>query len=305
METKNTYSKYCPNVFVAKCPESHKKGDIILLTTKYGQEHENEVHNYLGKTKDGFYLYSITRVDGYNVQERAKKKAERLEGYADNAEKRSQEAYDTRATQSELEFMRLGEPIKIGHHSEKRHRKLFEKYDNKMRKSIEESEKAKEYRSRAEYWEAKKDEINLSMPESLEYYEFRLHKAKERHQDLKDNPSKREHSYSLTHANNAVKEAKKNLGLAVRLWGSEEEIGQLNKEKEAEAIAKVSKKKGFDGLLQKYGGFFFFGSDTDQFKAKYNKLKEDGYLEDGEKVTHIKAGLYVPSKIAKDFINEL
>ncbi|MEL7225926.1 MAG: DUF3560 domain-containing protein [Cyanobacteria bacterium J06576_12] len=38
----------------------------------------------------------------------------------------------------------------MGHHSEKRHRKLFEKYDNKMRKSHEEKEKADTYRSRAE-----------------------------------------------------------------------------------------------------------------------------------------------------------
>ena len=25
----NTYAKYCPNVFVAKCTERHEKGDII------------------------------------------------------------------------------------------------------------------------------------------------------------------------------------------------------------------------------------------------------------------------------------
>ncbi len=55
----NTFRKYCPNVFVAQCTEQHQKGELIILTTKYGKEVENEVHNYLGQTKDGFFLYSI------------------------------------------------------------------------------------------------------------------------------------------------------------------------------------------------------------------------------------------------------
>ena len=36
----NTYSKFCPNVFLAKCTELHDKGEIINITAKYGQEHE-------------------------------------------------------------------------------------------------------------------------------------------------------------------------------------------------------------------------------------------------------------------------
>lgn len=34
----NTYAKYCPNVFLAKCEEQYQKGDIITVTTKYGKE---------------------------------------------------------------------------------------------------------------------------------------------------------------------------------------------------------------------------------------------------------------------------
>lgn len=227
---KNTYKKYCPNVFVAKCEQEQKKGNLIVLTTKYGKEHECEVHNYLGRTADGCYCYSITRKDGYNSQERAKAKAAKLGGYAGNADKRSSEAYDSRATKSERDFMALGEPIKVGHHSEKRHRKLFEKYDNKMRKSIEESEKADEYRRRAEYWESKADEINLSMPDSLDFYEYKLHQAKEHHQDLKQNPEKRSHSYSLTYAKKEVNDLTKKVNIAIKLWGSDEMIEQLKKE---------------------------------------------------------------------------
>ena len=303
----NTYKKYCPNVFVAKCDEKHKKGDVIELTTKYGKIHECEVHNflgYLGTKEEPRFLYSITRCDGFNAQERAKKKAEKLQGYASNAEKRSDEAYNSRASKHELDFMSLGEPIKIGHHSEKRHRKLFEKYDNKMRKSMEESEKAKEYLSRAEYWESKANDINLSMPESLEYYEIKLHQAKEKHQFYKDNPDKREHSYSLTYAKKAVNENKKNLEIAVKLWGDADEIALINKEKEEEAQAKASKKKGAEDLIKKYGGFFHFGSDKDAFEAKYQEILKAGHVEEGEKVQHVFAGLYIPVKNVDEFLKE-
>ena len=218
MEAINTYKKYCPNVYVAKCPEEHTKGDTIMITTKYGKENESIVHNLVGRDNDGNYYYSITRADGFNIQERAKKRAEQLTGYAANADKRSDDAYNSRATKAELEFMSLGEPIKVGHHSEKRHRKLFEKYDNKMRKSFEEKEKAEEYRNRAEYWKGKENEINLSMPESLEYYKFKLDEAIKNHQYLKDNPKARSHSFSLTYAKKEVNELTKKVKIAEKLW---------------------------------------------------------------------------------------
>jgi hypothetical protein len=90
-----------------------------------------------------------------------------------------------------------------------------------MRKSIEESNKADEYKRRAAYWENKANIINLSMPESLEYFEFKLEEAKKRHKYLKDNPDKRAHSYSLTYANKEVKEIENKLRLAAKLWGNE------------------------------------------------------------------------------------
>lgn len=230
METLNTYTKYCPNVFAAKCAEQQEKGNIITMTTKYGQEHEVEVYNYLGRTRDGAYGYSIVRTDGFNAQERAKNKAEKLNGYASNAVKRSNQYYE--ASNEGRDFLSLGEPIKIGHHSEKRHRALIERNWNRMGKSVEETNKAEDYQRRAEYWESKANVINLSMPESIGFYEFKLFEAKKHHQFLKDNPSERSHGMSLAYANKDVKETEKNLNLAVKLWGNEEEIEQLKKEKQ-------------------------------------------------------------------------
>ncbi|HEU0227253.1 MAG TPA: DUF3560 domain-containing protein [Arachidicoccus soli] len=217
----NTYSKYCPNVFVAKCEKQHNKGDIIIITTKYGKEIENEVHNYLGQTKDGFYLYSVTRVDGFNSQEMATRKAEKLSGYAKNAENRSMDYYKKADLSESATGIPLGQPILVGHHSESRHRKVIERADNAMRKSIEEDKKAEDYRRRAEYWESRAERINLSMPESLEYYKHKVEECRKHHKDLKDHPEKREHSLSLNYSNKATKDAETNLKMAIKLWGAD------------------------------------------------------------------------------------
>ena len=211
----NTYSKYCANVFLAKCAELHDKGETIEMTTKYGQTHDCIVFNLIYK-KDGFYYYSIVRADGYNVQERAKEKAERYQNWANSAVKKSNEYYE--ASQEGRDFLSLAEPIKVGHHSEKRHRALIERNWSRMGKSVEFSEKAENHESKAEYWAKKANTINLSMPESIEFYEYKVEEAKELHEFYKKNPDKREHSFSLTYAKKAVNEAEKNLEIAKKLW---------------------------------------------------------------------------------------
>ncbi|WP_060873819.1 DUF3560 domain-containing protein [Myroides odoratus] len=211
----NTYSKYVPNVFLAKTEERHEKGDIIALTTKYGKENEVIIHNLI-YTKDGFYFYSFVRADGFNIQERAKNKAAKYENWAGSAEKKSNEYYE--ASQEGKDFLALAEPIKVGHHSEKRHRALIERNWNRMGKSVEFSDKANDHLNKAEYWESRASEINLSMPESLEYYEYKLEEAKEKHEGLKSGKYVREHSFSLTYAKKEVNELTKKLETAKKLW---------------------------------------------------------------------------------------
>lgn len=221
-EKLNTYTKYAPNVFVAKCPDKHEKGDEIILTTKYGKEHECIVHNFLGYagTKDEpYYLYSITRADGFNSQERAQRKAEKLQGYAGNADTRSDQAYKRADLSEEATGIPFGQPILVGHHSERKHRRTIEKADNAMRKSIDERDKAEAYRQRAEYWESMANKIDLSMPESLGYFKHELEKAEAKHQGLKDGTIERRHYYSLTYAKKEVNELKKKVALAEKLWG--------------------------------------------------------------------------------------
>lgn len=214
-QSSNTYAKYCPNVWVAKCPEKHEKGETILVTTQYGKENESIVFNLLAEM-DGFFYYSIVRADGYNTQERAKAKAERYSNWAASAEKRSNQYYE--ASQEGRDFLSLGEPIKVGHHSEKRHRALIDRNWNRMGKSVEESEKAEQHEGKAEYWERKAKDINLSMPESVEYFEYKVEKAKEYHEGVKSGKYPRDHSFTLTYAKKDLNEAAKNLETAKKLW---------------------------------------------------------------------------------------
>lgn len=129
----NTYYKFAPNVFLAKCEEKHKRGEEILVTTKYGKENESIVFNLIFE-KDGFYYYSIVRADGFNVQEWAKQRAERRRGWATSSMQKSREYFDK--SNKDRDFLSLGEPIKVGHHSECKHRKAIEDAWNNMGNSV-------------------------------------------------------------------------------------------------------------------------------------------------------------------------
>jgi len=212
----NTYAKYCPNVYSAKCTEQHEKGETITLETKYGKQHECIVFNLLFQ-KDGFYYYSIVRSDGFNVQEWAKRRAERLEGYAANANKKANEYSE--ASKEGKDFLALLEPIKVGHHSEKPHRALIDRNWNRIGKSVAFSEKAETYEQRAAYWAGKSQIINISMPESVEFYEFKVEELKKRHEGMKNGTIERSHSMSLSYAKKELNEAKNNLLTAQKLWG--------------------------------------------------------------------------------------
>lgn len=216
----NTYYKFAPNVFLAKCDEKHERGEEILVTTKYGKENESIVFNLIFE-KDGFYYYSIVRADGFNVQEWAKQRAERRREWAASSERKSKQYFDK--SNKDRDFLSLGEPIKVGHHSERRHRKAIDDAWNNMGKIVEFIDKANEHERVAQYWEKRANTINLSMPESIDFYEHKLEQAKEYHEGVKSGKYPREHAYTLTYAKKAVNEAQKNYELAKKLCGDENE----------------------------------------------------------------------------------
>ena len=209
----NRFKKYCPNVWVAECDEEYEKGEIIELEPKYGKTVECEVYNLVAQ-KDSKFYYSIVRLE---EQTYAQRKAERYSNAERNYTAKSEERLN--ASQEGKEFLSLGEPIKVGHHSEQRHRALIERNWKRMGKSMEYAEKAKEAESKAEYWENKTNETTLAMPESLEYFKAQLEKAIAYHQGLKDGTIERRHSYSLAYAKKDVNELKEKVEITKLLWG--------------------------------------------------------------------------------------
>ena len=76
-----------------------------------------------------------------SYRERRLAKAEKLREWAEKRDLKSAERY--KMATSRVEMIPLGQPILVGHHSERRHRAAIEQIDSNMAKSIENDEKAK------------------------------------------------------------------------------------------------------------------------------------------------------------------
>jgi hypothetical protein len=81
-------------------------------------------------------------------RERRERRAERLRDWA---EKRDAKASAARGTaDSIMDAIPLGQPILVGHHSQRRHERAIVKLDNATRASAEHNAKASEFRRRAD-----------------------------------------------------------------------------------------------------------------------------------------------------------
>jgi hypothetical protein len=91
----------------------------------------------------------------------------RIERFEELAEKNRAEA-TARFNSHNIQTVRglCGQPVLVGHHSEKRHRALLERADNDMRKSVEASDKAAYYDQRAASAESN-DAISSDDPEAV------------------------------------------------------------------------------------------------------------------------------------------
>lgn len=212
----NTYIKICPNVWGALCEGIHNKGDIIKVANRKGKEREHLIHNFYCNYQ-GKKVYSITRADGVDSRKYAEMRADRRMSWAEGQKRKSDEFYER--SNKDHDFLSLGEPIKIGHHSERRHRRLFEQVNNNTRKSIESDEKAARHEEVAQYWEEKSKIINLSMPESLEYFPELLEKLRKKKVDVLERG--REHHYEIAYINRDILDTRKKIKRAERLWGDQ------------------------------------------------------------------------------------
>ena len=81
-------------------------------------------------------------------RERLENKLEKREEWADKARDRSAARFDT--VHNLAGQIPLGQPVLVGHHSEKRHRRHLAKMDSNMAKGCEEQDKAKHHASKAD-----------------------------------------------------------------------------------------------------------------------------------------------------------
>ena len=103
--------------------------------------------------------------------ERQERKKEIYQERVEQAEQRSQAHYENQSKIASA--IPMGQPILMGHHSEKRHRNDLKKIDNEMRKSIQESEKADYYRNKIDNIDNSKA-ISSDDPKAIEKLQARI-----------------------------------------------------------------------------------------------------------------------------------
>jgi hypothetical protein len=106
-----------------------------------------------------------------NFEENREKRIERFEKLSEKASKQSDEAY--KQSHRMTENIPMGQPILVGHHSEKGHRRLLDKSWNKLGQSVKLSEKSEYYKDKAE---SAKNNASISSddPNALEKLQQKL-----------------------------------------------------------------------------------------------------------------------------------
>jgi hypothetical protein len=106
-------------------------------------------------------------------RERRMRRVERLRDWAPAHDRKSEAGFN--AARVIADGIPMGQPILVGHHSEKRHRRDIERIDNGMRKGIEEARIADRMRSRADAIEEQAEgAIYSDDPDAVERLEERL-----------------------------------------------------------------------------------------------------------------------------------
>ena len=82
-----------------------------------------------------------------SYEQKQKERRQRLRARAEKADGRSEASFDR--FHSLTDGIPLGQPILVGHHSEKRHRRTLQRADDAIRKGVEEQKKAQHLRGKA------------------------------------------------------------------------------------------------------------------------------------------------------------
>lgn len=140
-----------------------------------------------------------------DYEERRKQRIERYKELSMKAQDRSSRYSNSNANR--ILQIAPGQPILVGHHSEKRHRKLIKRAQEDIRKSIEEDYKSKFYKERAITAENSKV-IYSDDPQAINKLKEKL----ERLENERANIKAREHStWELTNIGATIRETRKRI----------------------------------------------------------------------------------------------
>lgn len=143
------------NGWVSRCKGGKGRFYALEVLTRNGFE---------DRGTDGERLSFAEQVE--TQQARAEARAERFEDRADTAAERSDALYKRAHTMAEA--IPFGQPILVGHHSEKRDRNYRDRIHGTFGKAFEENDKRKHYESRAASARATADGDKYSDPGYLE-----------------------------------------------------------------------------------------------------------------------------------------
>jgi hypothetical protein len=215
---ENTFKKYTSGVYCIQSDnECLEHGESVIVTTRRGKEVDCIIWKKLFTKNDTTY-YSYVREDGFNRSERLKKKAERVKNRVEKLNSKSDEYYEK--SNKDRDFLCLAEPIKVGHHSEKRHRKAIENAQKYATLSYQAHDEAKQQEHKIDTLSYKADsDINLDTPECLEQLKHKVATLEKQRQDLKD--SKQYETWQLKNLGSNIRRYKQRLETAVKLWDLE------------------------------------------------------------------------------------
>ena len=131
-----------------------------------------------------------------NYDEKKQRRIDRYKKLADKNRKKSDQAYEE--SKDMIKHIPLGQPILVGHHSEKGHRNLLKRSRGKMDKFVEFKQKAKYYDEKAASAAANTD-ISSDDPEALQKLKKKLI-ALEKNQEMMKAANKVIRAKKLTYA---------------------------------------------------------------------------------------------------------
>lgn len=152
--------------------------------SKIPEEKQQEIKEEVQKTLN-FIEREEERMQEEKIRDYKEKQERKIKYYEEKADKLKKESKETyERSHNMISGIPPGQPILVGHHSEKRHRKLLDKSWNTLGKSIEISKKAEYYENKAQ---ATRNNTTISSddPEAIKKLKEKLQKRKEYQEHMK------------------------------------------------------------------------------------------------------------------------